>query len=454
HPIEYLDFEGVIPAGEYGGGPMIVWDRGTWAPMGDARRDLSKGAFKFRLAGEKLRGGWMLTRLKGREGDGNKENWLLFKEHDLAMDTETDILATRPESVKSGRRIEELVAPAAPAKPTRLQPGRLPGARKAALPEKLDLQLATVSKEPPRTAGWLHEVKFDGYRTLAMVKGTEARLITRGGLDWTRRYGDLPAAFAELGVREAALDGEIVVLDAKGISRFADLQEALSSGAGSRLVFYAFDLLHLDGWDLRGVPLEKRKDLLARLLAAHIGGRSAIQYSDHVEGDGEALYQRASEIGLEGVISKRADAPYTAGRSATWLKSKAQKLGEFVIAGYSASAAAGGIGAIGVAEWVDGDLEYRGKVGTGFDMATMGSLLERLEALRVDERLEGLPRELIAVRPTLTARVQYANRTADNALRHAVFKGLREVELSTPLTARRERLISDADLAGIWVTNP
>src|SRR5690606_1821097 len=317
-----------------------------------------------------------------------------------------------------------------------------------------DLQLASPSKEPPRSAGWLHEIKFDGYRTLAMVRGIEAKLITRGGLDWTRRYGDLPAAFAELGVREAALDGEIVVLDAKGISRFADLQEALSSGAGSRLVFYAFDLLHLDGWDLRGVPLEKRKDLLARLLAAHIGGRSAIQYSDHVEGDGEALYQRASEIGLEGVISKRADAPYTAGRSATWLKSKAQKLGEFVIAGYSASAAAGGIGAIGVAEWVDGDLEYRGKVGTGFDMATMGSLLERLEALRVDERLEGLPRDLIAVRPTLTARIQYANRTADNALRHAVFKGLREVELSTPLTARRERLISDADLAGIWVTNP
>ncbi|HEV7274679.1 MAG TPA: DNA ligase D [Devosiaceae bacterium] len=454
HPVEYIDFEGVIPEGEYGGGPMIVWDTGSWAPMGDPRKDIAKGAFKFRLVGEKLRGGWMLTRLKGRRGDDVKENWLLFKEHDLAMDTELDILAARPESVKSGRRIEDLVAPAKPAKPARLQPGRLPGAKKAAMPGKIELQLASASSEPPRARGWLHEIKFDGYRTLAMVEGSGAKLITRGGLDWTRRYGDLPTAFASLGLREAAIDGEIVVLDHKGISRFAELQEALSTGAGNQLVFYAFDLLHLDGWDLRGAPLGRRKELLAQLLAGHVTNRSPIQYSDHVEGDGDALYQRAAEIGLEGVISKRADAPYSAGRSSGWLKSKSPKLGEFIIVGYSASAAAGGIGALGVAEWVDGDLEYRGKVGTGFDMATMGRLLEQLEVHRVDERLDGLPRDLLPVRPTLTARIQYANRTADNALRHAVFKGLREVELSTPLTAKRERLVSDADLAGIWVTNP
>jgi bifunctional non-homologous end joining protein LigD len=454
HPVEYIDFEGVIPEGEYGGGPTIVWDTGSWAPMGDPHRDLAKGAFKFRLAGEKLKGGWMLTRLKGRPGDDAKENWLLFKEHDLAADTETDILTSRPESVKSGRRIEELVAPVPTARATRLLPGRLPGAKKAALPAKIDLQLASSSSQPPGTTGWLHEIKFDGYRTLARVNNPDVRLITRGGLDWSKRYGDLAAAFGKLGVREAAIDGEIVVLDEKGISRFADLQEALSTGAGNRLVFYAFDLLHLDGWDLRGVPLVKRKDLLARLLAGHVTGRSPIQYSDHVEGDGDALYQRASEIGLEGVISKRADAPYSAGRSAAWLKSKSPKLGEFVIAGYSASAAAGGIGALGLAEWVGGELQYRGKVGTGFEMAAMTRLLERLKALRVEERLEGLPKDLLPVRPTLTARIQYANRTADNALRHAVFKGLREVELSTPLTTQRERLISDADLAGIWVTNP
>lgn len=454
HPIEYIDFEGVIPEGEYGGGPMIVWDAGDWAPMGDAQRDIAKGAFKFRLAGEKLRGGWMLTRLKGRPGDEGKENWLLFKEHDTAMDTKTDILAARPESVKSGRRIEELVTPVTPARPARLLPGKLPGAKKAAMPASVEMQLASASAAPPRTAGWLHEIKFDGYRTIAMVEGSQARLVTRGGLDWTRRYGDLPAAFAKLGVKEAVIDGEIVVLDAKGISRFAALQDALSEGAGNRLVFYAFDLLHLDGWDLRAVPLHKRKDLLARLLAGHLSGRSAIQFSDHVEGDGTALYERASEIGLEGVVSKRANATYAGGRSKTWLKSKAQRISDFVIAGYTASAAAGGIGALGMAEWVDGELFYRGKTGTGFDAAGMSKLLARLEPLRIAERLEGMPRDMLPVRPTLTARIQYANRTADNALRHAVFKGLREAELSTPVTAKRKRLISDADLAGIWVTNP
>lgn len=454
HPIEYLDFEGVIPEGEYGGGPMIVWDTGTWAPMGDPDKDLKKGAFKFRLAGEKLRGGWMLTRLKGRPGDGDKEGWLFFKEHDTAMDKTVDILEARPESVKTGRRIEELVTPITPAKPGKLVPGKLAGAKKAPMPATMEIQLAGTGTEPPKSAGWVHEIKFDGYRTLAFVEGKETRLITRGGLDWTRRYGDLPVAFGKLGVKEAVIDGEIVVLDHKGISRFADLQDALSEGAGNKLVFYAFDLLHLDGYDLRGVPLLKRKDMLARLLAGHLTGRSAIQYSDHVEGDGDALFQRASEMGLEGVISKRADATYAGGRSTTWMKSKSLKLGEFVIAGYTASKAAGGIGALGLAEWVDGELEYRGKTGTGFDAAGMTALLARLETLRSPDKLEGMPKDMLGVKPTLTARIQYANRTTDNSLRHAVFKGLREAELSTPVKSKRKRLISDADLAGIWVTNP
>ncbi|RYE86856.1 MAG: DNA ligase D, partial [Hyphomicrobiales bacterium] len=260
--------------------------------------------------------------------------------------------------------------------------------------------------------------------------------------------------FARLGVKQAVIDGEIVVLDDKGISRFAALQDALSQGAGTTLVFYAFDLLYLDGWDLRGVRLDKRKDLLARLLSGHLSGRSAIQYSDHVEGDGMALFDRASELGLEGVISKRTDATYAGGRSTTWMKSKALRIENFVIAGYTASAAAGGIGALGLGEWVDGELFYRGKTGTGFDAAGMANLLRRLEPLRIPDRLEGMPKDMLPVRPTLTARIQYANRTTDNALRHAVFKGLREAELSTPVARKRKRLISDADLAGIWVTNP
>ncbi|ANT51141.1 DNA ligase D [Mesorhizobium amorphae] len=471
HPLEYIDFEGVIPEGEYGGGPMIVWDTGTWAPMDDVEKSFRTGAFKFRLAGDKLNGGWMLTRLKPKPGeDEGKKNWLLFKERDLAADTRLDILSERPESVKSGRRIEELVAapkPAAkPAKPLVLKPGALPGAVQGPAPSRVEPQLATQVAKPPgsddpaeRTGeAWLHEIKFDGYRTAAHLADREVRLITRGGIDWTKRYGDLPHAFAKLPCRDAIIDGEIVVLDAKGISRFALLQDALAEGAGNKLHFYAFDLLYLDGWDLRKAPLIRRKALLAQLLAG-LGANSAIQFSDHVEGDGQGLYDQVTELGLEGVVSKRATATYQSGRTKSWTKVKALQKDDFIIAGYTTSDAAEGLAALGMAEFEDGELHYRGKVGTGFDAETARELLARLEPLAAGATPpEGVPREIMRemnwVRPLLSARIHYANRTADNALRHGVFRGLRDVGLSTPVSAKRKRLISEADLATIWVTNP
>lgn len=466
HPLEYIDFEGVIPEGEYGGGPMIVWDTGSWAPMDDVEKSLRTGAFKFRLAGDKLNGGWMLTRLKPKPGeDQNKKNWLLFKERDLAADTALDILEARPESVKSGRRIEELVAPAKPVakpKPGALKPGTLPGAFKAPALSRIEPQLATQVPKPPDGEDtrevWLHEIKFDGYRTMAHLTDGVVRLITRGGIDWTKRYGDLPQAFARLPCRDAIIDGEIVVLDAKGISRFALLQEALAGGAGSRLHFYAFDLLHLDGWDLTKAPLVRRKALLAQLLSG-LGANSAIQFSDHVEGSGQGLYDQASELGLEGVVSKRATATYQSGRTKSWTKTKALQTDDFVIAGYTVSNAAEGLAALGLAEFEDGELHYRGKVGTGFDTGTAAELLARLEPLTSGATApEGVPREIMRemhwVRPLFSAHIHYANRTADNALRHAVFRGLRDVGLSTPVSAKRKRLISEADLATIWVTNP
>jgi DNA ligase D len=459
HPIEYIDFEGVIPEGEYGGGPMIVWDTGTWAPMGDIEESLRTGDFKFRLWGEKLKGGWMLVRLKPKAGQkpGDDDNgWLFFKERDPSADKTVDILTTRPESVKSGRRIEELVAPPKPkAKPLKLS--AIAGAIDAPMPKELPPQLATAADAPPSTEGWLHEIKFDGYRTIARVDAGAVQLITRAGLDWTKRYGDLPRAFANLGCKSAIVDGEIVVLDDKGISRFAGLQDALAEGPGSRLVFYAFDLLYLDGRDLRGTALETRKALLAQLLANHLSGTSPIQFSDHVAGSGAELYEHAAELGLEGIVSKRADAKYVSGRSTTWVKAKARKAGDFVIAGYTASPAAGGIGALALAEWVDGELIYRGKVGTGFDAQTMADLLDRLQRLGDGGvPLDGAPKEVRWVRPVLTAHVHYANLTSDGSLRHAVFKGLRGAELAAPTeaVAPRKRLISDADLATIWVTNP
>ncbi|RVD17628.1 DNA ligase D [Mesorhizobium sp. M4B.F.Ca.ET.017.02.2.1] len=473
HPLEYIDFEGVIPEGEYGGGPMIVWDTGTWAPMEDVEKSLRTGAFKFRLAGEKLNGGWMLTRLKPKPGeDEAKKNWLLFKERDLASDTKLDILEARPESVKSGRRIEELAAPPRkaerlPPKAGSLKPGALPGAVKAAPPSRIEPQLATQVPKPPGGEGpaentsehWLHEIKFDGYRTMAHVVDGEVRLITRGGIDWTKRYGDLPQAFARLPVSQAIIDGEIMVLDEKGISRFALLQDALSAGAGSKLHFYAFDLLHLDGWDLRKAPLRKRKALLAELLAGQ-AANAAIQFSDHVEGDGQGLYEQASDLGLEGVVSKRADAIYQSGRTKSWTKVKAQKTDDFVIAGYTVSDRAEGLAALGMAEFENGELHYRGKVGTGFDRDMATDLLARLERLTAGATPpEGAPREIMRemhwVKPLLSARIRYSNRTADNAIRHGVFRGLRDVGgLTTPAPVKRKRLIAESDLATIWVTNP
>ncbi len=349
HPIEYIDFEGVIPEGEYGGGPMIVWDTGDWAPMEDIDAGLRKGGFKFRLWGEKLKGGWMLTKLKGRPGDNDKENWLLFKEHDPAVDTETDILAERPESVKSGRTTEQLLEAAKPKPVKLLKASAVDGAVKAPPPGQVEPQLAASATEPPqetRAAQWVHEIKFDGYRTIAHVIDGKVQLITRSGIDWTKRYGDLPKEFAKLPVKQAILDGEIVVLDEKGISRFSGLQDALSEGAGSKLHFYAFDLLYLDGYDLRGAGLTDRKLLLSQLLGGHVSGRSAIQLSDHVEGNGDALYERASELGLEGIVSKRTNATYQSGRTSTWVKVKAKPVGDFVIAGYTASAAAEGLASL------------------------------------------------------------------------------------------------------------
>jgi bifunctional non-homologous end joining protein LigD len=460
HPLEYIDFEGVIPKGEYGGGPMIVWDTGSWAPMDDIEKSLKSGSFKFRLAGEKLNGGWMLARFKGKPEDKGKKNWLLFKERDLAADEKTDILTKRPESVKTGRRIEELVEEPRPAaKPVRLKPGSVRGAKQADAPSRIEPQLATQVPDPPdgklTKDVWLHEIKFDGYRTMAHVEDGDVRLITRGGLDWTKRYGDLPQAFRKLPCREAIIDGEVVVLDDKGISRFSLLQDALSEGAGNRLVYYAFDLVYLDGWDMRSVPVVKRKALLAQLLAGHATGHSAIQLRDHVEGNGRPLYERASELGLEGIISKRASATYQSGRSKTWTKTKALSVGDFVIAGYTTSQAAEGLASLALGEWKDGELHYRGKVGTGFDSAMLHSLHRRLEPLRAGAvALDGAPKDIIWVRPVLSARVHYSNRTTDNLLRHSVFKGLRDVELSTPAASQRKRLISEDDLAKIWVTNP
>jgi bifunctional non-homologous end joining protein LigD len=475
HPLEYADFEAPIPKGQYGAGAMIVWDRGTWVPMGNPEADYRKGTLKFRLSGEKLGGGWTLVRIKPREGDRG-DNWLLIKERDPYARPGSDaaILDERPESVLTGRRVEELREPEPPAQPPRkrtarlVKPATLPSAEKAQLPDEVRPQLATPAAQVPDGDDWLHEIKFDGYRTIARIDGDKVQLFTRSGHDWTDRYGHLAEAFGALSCQQALIDGEIVVQDASGIASFAALQEALSEGRTHELTFFAFDLPYVDGYDLAAVPLIERKRALAALLDPVVGPSSALQLSEHVRGEGPAFFEQASRLGLEGVVSKRADAPYVQARSKSWLKVKCRQSEEFLIVGFSESEAAGGIGALLLAEAGPEGLRYVGRVGTGFSMTEMKGLHARLEGLRVEEPPVALPpeerrKDIVWVRPALLVEVEYGNRTADGILRHAVYKGLRADKTRAESVAKtsqaspkaeRKRYVTDADLAAIWVTNP
>jgi bifunctional non-homologous end joining protein LigD len=476
HPLEYADFEKPIPKGQYGAGAMIVWDRGSWIPMGDPQADYRKGTLKFRLSGEKLGGGWMLVRLKPKDGERG-DNWLLIKERDpYARPGEGDqLLEQRPESVLSGRRVEELLedkpvvaSPAPQRKARRVRPSALPGAVKAPLADAVRPQLATPAARVPEGEDWLHEIKLDGYRMLARIDAGAVRLLTRSGQDWTDRYGLLAEAFAALPCKRALIDGEIVVQDENGLASFAALQDALAEGRTHELTCFAFDLLHLDGYDLTAVPLLERKRALAALLEPVAGPTAALQLSEHVRGNGRAFFEHASRLGLEGVVSKRADSGYHQARTKSWLKIKCRLVEDFPIIGYSPSEAAGGIGALLLAEAQDGGLRYVGRVGTGFSMTEMKRLHARLDALGTKKALVALPAEekrkgIVWVRPALIAEVEYGNRTADGILRHAVYKGLRAdavgdepaapTQAPTP-SVDRKTYVTDADLAQVWVTNP
>jgi bifunctional non-homologous end joining protein LigD len=468
HPLEYADFEGPIPKGQYGAGAMIVWDRGTWVPMGDPEAEYRKGTIKFRLSGEKLGGGWTLVRIRKPQERG--DNWLLIKERDpyARPEAEGNIVDEAPESVISGRRVEEIAAdePAKPAAKAKVKPVRvakLAGARPAALPTSLRPQLASPSASIPDGDDWLHEIKLDGYRTLARLEDGAVRLFTRTGQDWTGRYGSLARGFVPIACKQAVIDGEIVVQDEAGISRFSALQDALAEGRTHELTFFAFDLLHLDGYDLTEVPLLARKQALEALLAPIVTLNSPLQLSGHIQGHGPDFLDQASGMGLEGVISKRADSRYRPGRSKTWLKTKCLCSDEFLIVGFAESAAAGGLGALLLAEpQKDGKLRYVGRVGTGYSAAEADRLLARLQALRQDKPAVEMPaaerRKAVWVRPALQVEVYYGSRTADAILRHAVYKGLRADKAAPSSTsapkAPRQRWVSDEDLASVWVTNP
>ncbi|MBV9583915.1 MAG: DNA ligase D [Alphaproteobacteria bacterium] len=451
HPLDYGGFEGVIPKGQYGGGTVLLWDRGTWSPeRPDPEAAYRKGALKFRLDGEKLHGHWALVRMGGRAAGERHENWLLIKERDevAVPGSHAALVEDNPLSVATGRSMDEIAkdrdrvwdsekgeipgdrpAKTKPAKKPAFEPPA--GARKRAMPDFITPQLATLMDEAPEGDQWLHEIKYDGYRILAHLERGKARLLTRNALDWTGKFPALARTMAALPVETAIIDGELVALAADGTTSFADLQDRIATGHTDDLVYFAFDLLYRDGYDLTGAVLDDRKVALAEIVPHD--GTGMIRYSDHQHGRGAEFYRQACQYDLEGTIAKRADKAYRPGRGTDWQKIKCLNRDEFVIVGFTdPEGTRHGFGALLLGYYdPDGQLRYAGKVGTGFNSKKLSELKPRLDEIEQSKPSVTLPKGVSKkgvhwTKPRLVGEVQYGVWTADKILRHPSFQGLRE----------------------------
>ncbi len=465
HPMEYGGFEGIIPKGQYGGGTVMVWDQGWWEPQPgytDVDAGLRDGSLKFILHGTKLHGKWALIRMKPRPGDRNP-NWLLIKEHDEYERSETDppITEEAPNSAVTGRTMDEIAraethvwnskdtatgkawyrsdkaaagppskadAKRSPAKKVLFGPS-LSGAPKERLPTFIKPQLAAPADQPPQGPGWVHELKLDGYRIQARKDGDKVQLLTRSGLDWTHRMKALAGDVATLGAESALIDGEVVVLLSDGTTSFADLQAAFEEGARHPLTYFAFDLLHLNGHNLRDLPLTERKAMLSRLFEEPDG---ALRFSEHVDAPGDLVFKKACELHAEGIISKRAEGKYITARTSDWRKIKCLNEQEFVVGGFTLPTnGIYGVGALLLGYYEKGKLIYAGRTGTGFTRKIHADLRARLDKLRRETTpFEVVPPDVrkgaIWVKPELVAQVHFATWTSDNVVRQAAFMGLRE----------------------------
>ena len=448
HPIEYGEFEGIIPAKQYGAGTVMLWDRGTWLPTDDPVAGYKKGKLKFELQGEKLQGGWTLV--KSRGGKYGDNAWLLFKEDDEYARTGIDarVVDDQPDSVTTHRSLKQIAAD--PARVwhsnksvsenvkngvrrkvrARIDLANIVGARKAALPDLINPQLAKSTDSAPTSDRWVHEIKYDGYRMLGRIEGNTVHIYSRNHREWTAEFPLIAKALLDLPIENAWVDGEIVSLDAQGRSSFQALQNALSTKATGGELYYLFDLPYLNGYDLREVGLEQRKALLKRVIPT----ASIIRYSDHFNVTGPKFFAEVRNLGLEGMISKLRTSKYTGSRSDSWLKVKCGKQQEFVVGGFTdPEGSRQGFGAllIGVYDPV-GKLRYAGKVGTGFDHSFLVQFRKTLDSLIQDrpsfvnppKGIEG--RRAHWVKPELVAQVAFTEWTSDAILRNPSFLGLRK----------------------------
>jgi bifunctional non-homologous end joining protein LigD len=429
HPIEYGDFEGMIPQGNYGAGAVIIWDRGQWIPLEDPHAGLKKGKLLFNLEGYKLRGRWTLVKIKREE-----KEWLLIKERDAYVSTNGDTFP--PGSVLSGLTVEQLAEHADPAAAIRtdLEKRKVPR-RKVSLDDAKPM-LAESKDAPFNKKGWVFELKLDGYRMRVGRDDGAARILTRNDNDATATFPEVAKAVAALPYDGLIFDGEIVVHDEQGRPSFQRLQnraglsrtpEIRRAMVATPATFYVFDLLAFEDFDLRGLPLADRKEILHRVLPA----AGPLKYSEHIPENGEALYQHVLDIGLEGIIAKKADSPYRAGRSPHWIKVRADQTDDFVVVGYTApEGSRGGFGALHLADYVDGKLTYAGRAGSGFDSAQLKKVHAQLEVLRrtTPPAVGPVPKgkEHTWVEPTLVVEVRYRERTGDHLLRQPVFLRFRD----------------------------